>query len=86
MPLHQPFRAGADVVKRFADYDEIVATGGSDAEALTLAVEEPGAELRFQCLHLLADRALSHVKLFRGPSKALVACGRFKRPERIQRR
>jgi hypothetical protein len=39
LPLHQPLRAGADVVERLADHNQIVAAGGGDLEALALAVE-----------------------------------------------
>ena len=39
LPLYQPLRGGADVIKRLADLDEIVAAGGRDLEALALAVD-----------------------------------------------
>jgi len=71
------------VIERLADLDEIVAAGGGDLEALALAVEQLEAELCFQRLHLLADRALGDVKFIGGAREALVAGSGLERPESI---
>ena len=84
LALEQPLRTGSDVVERFANDDEIVSACLGDLEALALADEQLYAELCFQRLHLLADRALGDVKLLRRPSEALVASGGLERPESIE--
>src|SRR5215469_2385318 len=86
LPLHQPLGAGADVVERLADNDEIIPAGRGDLEALALAAEKPDAELGLERLDLLAHGALGDVKLLGRAGEAFVSCSGLERPEGVERR
>jgi hypothetical protein len=86
LPLHQPLGAGADVVERLANHDEIIPAGRGNPEALALATEELDAELGLEGLDLLAHRALGDVKLLGRAGQAFVAGGGLERPECIELR
>ena len=86
LPLQQPLGAERDPVERVADHVEIFAAGLGDHQPLALAIEKLEAELGFERLHLVADRALGDAELLRGPGEALVAGGGLEGPDGVQRR
>jgi hypothetical protein len=56
------------------------------ANATSRALREPDAEIRFQRLDLVADRAMRYVESFRSPRQAPLACRGVESPKRMHRR
>jgi hypothetical protein len=70
LPLHQALGPHGNTIERVAHHGEIIAAGVGDDQPLPLAVEELDAELGFERLDLMADRALGDAELRGGAGKA----------------
>ena len=84
--LQQGFGAERQLVEGVTHHGEIAAPGGGDDEAAMFAVEQPAAELGFERLHLLADRALRDAQFLRGLGEALMPRRGLAGLQRIQGR
>src|SRR6516165_6879520 len=84
LPLHQALGSHSDTVKRLAHNRQIIAPGIGDDQPLPLAIEELDAELRLQCLHLMAYGALCDAQLLGGAGEADVSGSGLKSLERVQ--
>ena len=72
LALNQALGADGDAVQCIAHDGEVVAAGFGDDQPLAFAIEQLDAELRFQRLDLMADRALRDAQFFGGAREALM--------------
>jgi hypothetical protein len=74
-----------DPVKTFAQNRQQTLCGWCQSDAVAAAVKERGAKQGFEVADLMADCAMSHVKLCRRTGNVLVSRSRFKGAQGIER-